>query len=109
MSKELAIKICMYRIRELIQNGRVVFVSRQKNRQTLFDFGLRKEDVFQKLLELQVADYISGPETDKNKSDGQIWKFCHPVSGIIIYIKLKFYQDNGTDSLKILSFHPEEY
>ena len=105
MSKDFAIKICLHRIKESVNKGNVIFVNRQKNIQALFDMELTEYEVFQKLLELKYDDYISGPEVDRNKTGGQIWKFQHTITGIYIYIKLKFYQDNKIDYLKILSFH----
>ena len=108
MSKDFAIKICLHRIKESVNEGNVVFVNRRKNVQALFDLEMTEYDVFQKMLELKVEDYISGPESDRDKTGGQLWKFRHTITGSFVYIKLKFYLDNKIDYLKILSFHPEE-
>jgi len=108
MSKEFAIKICIQRIRTLCGKGQYEFVKRHKNMQALFDLGLRVEDIISILQGVSVADYISGPEDDYDGTKGQIWKFRHPVSDNIIYIKLKFQQREDKEILKILSFHPEE-
>lgn len=73
--------------------------------QTLFDLGLQLGDIIRVIQGLTVADYVSGPEDDLDGTDGQIWKFIHPISGCNVYIKLKFQEYNGMDSLTIISFH----
>lgn len=77
--------------------------------QTLFDLGLRLEDIVKIIQGLTVADYISGPEEDHDGTTGQIWKFIHPVSGCEVYIKLKFQDTNEEDHLTIISFHKREH
>jgi hypothetical protein len=105
MSKELAIKVCLHRIHTLCGEKRYQFLRREKNMQTLSDLGLTENDAIQALMRLKMSDYISGPEADYDGTDGQIWKFSHPISGETVYIKLKFFQHKGMDRLKIISFH----
>ena len=105
MSKEFAIKLCLQRIKILCEGNRYAFINRKNNLQTLFNMELCIDDVISALLNLKVEDYLSGPEDDYDGSDGQIWKFQHPVSGCNIYIKIKFWEFKGEDRLKILSFH----
>jgi hypothetical protein len=108
MSKEFAIKICLQRIKNACSCGEVDFVRRQKNLQTLFDLNLTVNDVIGSLLNLSVSDYVSGPEKDRDGTPGQIWKFRHPISNYMIYVKLKFFELQTKDRLKIISFHTEE-
>jgi len=106
LSKELAIRVCLLRLKRAIENDHCVFVERQKNTQALFDLGLTLDSLFDVLLRLTPADYAGGPEADDNDTEGQIWKFTHPVEGQTVYIKLKFFSIQDQDWMKILSFHP---
>ncbi len=107
MSKELAIKLCLERIKRCISSGDVLFVNRSKNLQTLFDLGLTEANVFDELLKLRPENYFSGPETDRDATEGQIWIFLHPLEEKKIYAKLKFFSSGSRDFLKIISFHEE--
>jgi hypothetical protein len=81
LSKELAIKLCLERIKRCISAGNVLFVNRRKNLQTLLDLGLTVANVFDQLLKLRPENYHSGPEPDKNLTEGQVWVFLHPLDG----------------------------
>ena len=109
MSEELLIKKSLLKIKKLCEKKKYILIKRKKNLQTLFDLELSINDVISAVLKLRIEDYIGGPECDYDGSDGQIWKFRHPVAGYSIYIKIKFWNQDGEDRLKILSFHPEEY
>jgi hypothetical protein len=61
--------------------------------------------VYQELLKLTPSNYYMGPEEDRDGSEGEVWVFRHPVSGVELYIKMKLFQVQGEDYLKILSFH----
>jgi len=108
MSKEFAIKLCITRIKKLCCEKQYDFVGRRKNLQALFDLGLTVEDVLEQLKGLSIEDYSGGPEADYDGSDGQVWKFIHPVMKTPVYIKVKFQSRPDGEVLKILSFHPEE-
>jgi len=108
MSKELAIKVCLERIKRCLSSGNVLFINRSKNLQTMFQLGLSLKNVYEQLLKLRPVAYHSGPLADKDASEGQIWVFFHPVKNTTIYIKLKFFESHGSDWLKIISFHEQE-
>ena len=92
-----------------MQNDRVLFINREKNTQTLLSLGLTLNDVYRELLNLEVNDYYFGPEGDRDGSQGSVWAFLHPITGCLIYIKIKiFYSDDNTEWLKVLSYHESE-
>jgi hypothetical protein len=106
LSNILSIKLCLGLIKELCIAGKVLFVQRRKNIQALLDLGLSVSDVFEVLKNLKVEDYHQGPVEDYDGSEGQIWKFIHPLSGKQIYIKVKIvFHGEKTRSLTIISFH----
>lgn len=92
-------------MKKCIKQKGVFFARREKNDNTLFDLGISRDSVIDVIFKLTVSDYHKGPEDDHNGSDGDVWVFKHPVSGCVIYIKLKLYEKNGEDFLKIISFH----
>ncbi len=95
-------------MRAAIKAGRYAFIPRRKNLQTLAAHGLLLADVLDELMHLTFANYISGPETDRDRpSSDPFWIFKSSIEGERIYIKVKIeYQtDKG---VKIVSFHMDE-
>ena len=72
---------------------------------TLAQLGLTWDDAKAEIYGLTAADYVSGPETDRDyPSSDKFWKFKKVVSNCLIYIKLKVeYQKNG--DVRVVSFH----
>ena len=103
--REQLIQINLEKIKEAVKNNRAVFIERQENRKTLYDYSLTTLDVCRVILELTVNDYHKGPEDDHDGSDGYVWVFLHSISGNRIYIKVKLFLVEGESHVKILSFH----
>lgn len=90
-------------------NGRGLdIIPRPKNNQTIMELGLTKHNITRILLELTVADYIRGPEQDRDKP-GELWVFGKQVAQKEIYIKLKIAQIGVKRIAKCISFHVAEY
>lgn len=70
-------------------------------------YGLTIQDVKDTILSLTCADYISGPEKDRD-AHGSVWIFKKELENKIIYIKLKIETNNNEQKLKCLSFHEDE-
>ncbi|MCK5196732.1 MAG: type II toxin-antitoxin system MqsR family toxin [Spirochaetales bacterium] len=95
----------MTRIKKAVSLNHVFLVPRRENKDTMLELDLTLKDIFNCIQQLSIADYDKGPEDDHDGSDGFIWFFHHPVSMRRIYIKLKLYEKNESDFVKILSFH----
>ena len=70
-------------------------------------YGLTIQDVKDTILSLTCADYIDGPEKDRD-AHGSVWIFKKELENKIIYIKLKIETNNNEQKLKCLSFHEDE-
>ena len=104
------IAIFLENAKALISAGRYDFVPRRKNMQSLAQHGLTITDAKAELLELVVRDYYKGPKQDFNPDKpGDIWEFKKYIAGRLFYIKLKITQENGTDILKCLGFHEDDF
>lgn len=97
--------------KELIAQGKLEFVPRQKNISSLANHGLNIGAAEDEMLSLEVNDYISGPESERDPGkhgNGDIWIFKKEIDGIWFYIKFKISKDGGRIKLKCLSFHEDE-
>jgi hypothetical protein len=83
----------------------IYFVPRKENEEALLRLNLTLEIVWNELLKLTSANYKKGPEEDRNGSEGEVWVFLHPITGVEIYIKMKLFKIHEEDHLKVLSFH----
>ena len=81
-----------------------IFLSRQKNIETLARLEFTMEDVRREILSLSVTDYCSGPMNDP-EIRGEVWIFGKTISDKEVYIKLKLWGDKTTKGLRVLSFH----
>lgn len=74
---------------------------RKKNLDSLARLGLRIEDAEEIVFGLTDEDYVGGPESDEDGSEGEVWIFGVSSGNSMVYIKLKLdpYQ------AKCLSFH----
>ena len=69
---------------------------------TLMQLGMTVSNAIDSLLELGIANYVSGPETDYDTGDPEcIWKFGILIENEEIYVKLKILEEE----VKELSFH----
>lgn len=94
-------------IKKAVNQGHYIFLGRSKNRNFLAERGWSQSDVERIILGLTSLDYHQGPESDHDGSDGEIWKYFHPFSGEVIYIKMKLSLAGDVDFVKIISFHRE--
>ena len=97
--------------KKLVAQHKLEFIPRDKNLQSLAKHGMQIEDAEDELMELNVNDYISGPQKERNPQihkNGDIWIFKKKIDGIWFYIKLKISIENNHTRLKCLSFHEDE-
>jgi hypothetical protein len=91
----------------LSQPSRVRFVPTEKNRHTLSEIGLKVADVINVIKKLEPRDHRAGPEEDRDGSPGSVMTFLRPYCGMLLYIKFKLYDIDGSTYMTILSFHEE--
>jgi hypothetical protein len=88
-------------------------IDRQKNQDTLLALGLTLTNQWHILLQLEVEDYVSGPEQDRQRA-GDVWVFGKQLAVQELYIKIKLAEyiplDTGQRVRKAvcISFHIAE-
>lgn len=92
-------------VRKSIDAGRFIPVCRLKNMNTLALLGITWKDAKDEIYGLTDANYVSGPEIDRNyPNSDKLWIFKKIVLNHVIYIKFKVeYQKNG--DVRVVSFH----
>lgn len=107
MTQDAQITLFLTQLKEAIDHGRFVLVNREKNLDFLFKYGLSLYKIKEVIHDLQVKDYVSGPEEDhKYPHEGKnIWKFKKVYLKIDIYIKIKLVLNGDLFYAKCLSFH----
>lgn len=106
--KKQIIEKRLVQIQKAVKQGHYIFwKDHAKNRNFLAGRGWSVADVERIVAELTEANYYQGPEADRDGSDGEVWKYLHPSSGELIYIKMKLSQAGTVDFVKIMSFHKE--
>lgn len=94
----------------LLSNGKFDFIPREKNMQSLAKRGLTIIDVKDEILGLSAKDYYKGPKQDFDLNrPGDIWEFKKNIDEIQFYLKFKIVQENGTNILKCLGFHEDDF
>ncbi len=96
------------RAKELISKGKYDFVPRRKNMQALAAYGLTIRDAKEELLDLKIGNYYKGPKKDFDRP-GEIWEFKKSIEGTKFYIKFKIMMEDGSEILKCLGFHDDDY
>ncbi len=113
MSKKVSscdITVFLTKAKKLIATGQYDFVPRRKNMQALARYGLTPADAKNEILGLVVGDYYKGPKQDLDmERPGEIWEFKKDIGKMPFYVKLKIVQINGTDMLRCLSFHDDDF
>lgn len=87
-----------------INSGDFCFVHRKKNLDGLARLGITIELAKSIISSLTERDYVEGPSTDHDGSEGEIWTFGKTFGSDEIYIKLKL--EHG--KAKVISFHKSE-
>lgn len=95
-------------MKSALLRGKFYLVRRDKNADTLAELGLTLFDVCDTLSELTFANYVKGPEADRDyPASDKLWVFKQRVNEQMVYIKFKVeYQTNG--QVKVISFHIDE-
>ncbi len=85
----------------------VYWGKRPGNRNFLASRAWSVKDVERVIEGLTIASYHQEPESDRDGSNGEVWKYFHPSSGEIIYIKMKLAHIEEVDFVTVMSFHKE--
>lgn len=97
-------------VKRLLAAGQYDFVPRRKNLMSLAACGLTIKDAKDEILGLTASDYYKGPKQDLDaKQPGDIWEFKKKIGSKQFYVKLKIQNRNGTEILKCLSFHEDDF
>ena len=91
--------------RELLAQGRVIFVSRRENLLWIEELEITIEQVYEVLGLLSVNNYCARPEEDRDRIATFLWKFGRTIEKRETYIKLKIEESAKGKVLKCLSFH----
>lgn len=109
-ANQMQISMFLTQIKQLLAAGRVDFVPRRKNLQSLARYGLTILDAKYMLSKLDISDYKKGPKADFDPSrPGEIWEFKKNMNGISFYIKLKIAMENDESILRCLGFHEDDF
>lgn len=82
-------------------------VPRSENNNTLKQLGLTKRNQEDIIFSLTPADYVKGPEEDRDKP-GEIWVFGKRVGKCLLYFKFKIMNATALPRAKCISFHIAE-
>ncbi len=78
--------------------------------QDLAKYGLTIIDAKNEIVGLVVGDYYKGPKQDlDSKRPGDIWEFKKNIDGIKFYVKVKIVTENGSEILKCIGFHEDDF
>lgn len=107
-SSQADVENLLHDMQVALQQGKFVFVKRQKNMDTLSTLGILLSDVRDALLDLTLSDYVKGPEVDYDyPCSDRLWIFKRCISGYVIYIKFKVeYKTDG--KVRVISFHIDD-
>lgn len=83
------------------------FVDRPKNMQLLMDLNINDLIAKEIILNLTHKNYSNGPEKDRDREKGNVWKFGSRINGEEVYIKLS--DDFTGDKARCISFHKAEF
>jgi hypothetical protein len=109
LSKSIGAQVFLARFLPLVEAGRVAFQPRNAPRTTQFllDEDLDTDDVLAVVQELKAEEWVSGPESDYDRTPGSVMVFHHPWGDKVLYIKLKLWSDQRGDCGLVMSFHEE--
>ncbi len=84
--------------------NRRIFKSRTENMNTLAKLGMTIDDVWDEIQELNMTNYLRGPELDdKGRDSDDVWFFQKRVLGQDVYIKMSYKE--GKQLVVVISFH----
>lgn len=100
------VKEFLFRLKMILsQEGRLHFVDREKNVQSLARLGMLPAEVHRVLQELSVSDYSEGPLNDDRDRPLEWWVFGPSFCGTVLYIKIAIYSARCI----CMSFHEAEH
>ncbi len=99
----IAVAQFLLEFKKLVKERRLYVEGRDKNIVTLGELGITNDQQRQELLELSVEDYVSGPESDRDRPGEYLYKFKRRINDQEIYIKIKITVDGKY--AKCISFH----
>jgi hypothetical protein len=110
MSTDLrgAVKEFLTDMKSIINAHGIVFVPRRDLTKTFPSLGITESVARDEILNLSASDYVSGPSSDENGLDGEVWIFGSSLDEKEVYIKLKIYGPIGSKKAKCISFHEAE-
>ena len=94
--------------KKLISSKKFDFVPRRKNLQSLAKHGLTIKDAKDEILDLVISNYSKGPKNDFDRP-GEIWEFKKEIDGTLFYIKIKIAIECGTEIVKCIGFHDDDF
>lgn len=94
--------------KKLISSNKFDFVPRRKNLQSLAKHGLTIKDAKDEILDLVISNYYKGPKNDFDRP-GEIWEFKKEIDGTLFYIKIKIAIECGTEIVKCIGFHDDDF
>jgi len=89
----------------LSREGKLTFVEREKNLESLSMLGMLPAEIPSVLRELRVSDYSQGPLDDDKGRPIQWWVFGCNYCDVVLYIRVAVYRDK----VICLSFHEAEH
>ena len=96
------------KVKKLISGKKFDFVPRRKNLQSLAKHGLTIKDAKDEILDLVISNYYKGPKNDFDRP-GEIWEFKKEIDGTLFYIKIKIAIECGTEIVKCIGFHDDDF
>jgi len=96
------------KFKKVVKRSGLHVIPRKENREALVELNLTKKIRKDIIMELTTANYIAGPEADRDRS-GEIWIFKEDTGGVEIYIKLKLIEKDCGSFAKCISFHKAQF
>lgn len=100
-----ALKFFLEECKKRVEARKMKLIPRKKNMDSIYKMGLTILLVEEIILELEIEDYLKGPEDDYNGSDEKIWMFLKKVEEYKVYIKIKL----DANDCVVISFHEAEF
>jgi len=93
-------------VKKKVAQREYILADREKNNTFLRDRGLNLDHVREAILRLNDKDKPIGPEEDRDRFPGYVYKFkSEYLTDEIIYIKIRY---NPPDEVVCISFHEDE-
>lgn len=104
LSSREAVRAFLEVLKRAVSEFGLPVVSRTENNRTLAQLGLTKKNQEDIVFGLTPADYVKGPEPDRDQP-GEIWVFGKRVEKCLLYLKFKIMNAATLPRAKCISFH----